>query len=124
MYFFLFLSYIKNISLAHHVVEEKVLVMCTHIFINVWSTLTTLVVCLLSWVTLCSPFLDSECVVVSDSDPDPKYWIQSLDLLEFDLQTLQKGMDVTGNVINAAQMVLKLQFNVQGLQSTTSTQSL
>ena len=104
--------------------EEKVLVMCTHIFSNVWSTLTTLVVCLLSWVTLCSPFLDSERVVVSDSDPDPKYWIQSLDLLEFDLQTLQKGLDVTGNVINAAQMVLKLQFNVQGLQSTTSTQSL
>ncbi|CAI8040084.1 hypothetical protein GBAR_LOCUS22338 [Geodia barretti] len=28
-------------------------------------------------------------------------------------------MDVTGNIIKAAQMVLRLQFQVQGLQSTT-----
>ena len=73
---------------------------------------------------LCSPCPDSECVVVSDSDPDPNFWIQKLDLFEFDLKTLQKGMDITGNIVNAAQMVLKLQFEVQGLQSTTRSQSL
>ena len=75
-------------------------------------------------INLCSHCPDSEYVVVSDSDPDPNYWIQRLDLFEFDLQTLQKGMDVTGNIIKAAQMVLRLQFQVQGLQSTTHSQSL
>ena len=75
--------------------------------------------CLGHMINLCSHCPDSEYVVVSDSDPDPNYWIQRLDLFEFDLRTLQKGMDVTGNIIKAAQMVLRLQFQVQGLQSTT-----
>lgn len=67
------------------------------------------------------PLLDSECVVVSDSDPDPTYWIQSL---EFDLQTLEKGKDVTEKIINASQIVLKMHFKVQGLQCISNTQSL
>ena len=61
--------------------------------------------------------------MVSDSYPDPIYWIQSLDLFEVDLKTLENGRDVTENIINASQTVLKMQFKVQGFQRISETQS-
>ena len=68
---------------------------------------------------------DSEHVLISDSDPDPpNWWIQSLELYECDRQSLQPGVDLTGNVINAAQRVLKRQFRVDGFQNTTLADSL
>ena len=70
---------------------------------------------------------DSEHVLISDSDPDPpnsNWWIQSLELYECDRQSLQPGVDLTGNVINTAQRVLKRQFSVDGFQNTTLADSL
>ena len=52
---------------------------------------------------------------VSDSDPDPvTWWIQGLELYNCDEVSLQPGMDLTENVISAAQKVLKWQFNIGG----------
>ena len=64
-------------------------------------------------------------MVLSDSDPDPvNIWIDSLELYKCDLQSLQPDMDLTENVINAAQKVLKSQFNINGCQSTVLGHSL
>ena len=72
-----------------------------------------------------SYILDKECVIVSDSDPDPVYWIQKLGLCEYDLHCLEELMDVTENVMNASQMVLKSQFKeIGGLLTIAHAQSL
>ena len=64
-------------------------------------------------------------MVVSDSDPDPVYWIQKLDLYDSDLHCLEELMDVTENVMNASQMVLKSQFKeIGGLLTIAHAQSL
>ena len=67
---------------------------------------------------------DSEYVYVSDSDPDPTWWIKDLELYKCDEESLQPGMELTENVINAAQKVLKQQFNIGGCQNTALPQSL
>ena len=62
---------------------------------------------------------------VFDSDPDPvNFWIKNLDLYDCDLQSLQPNRDVTENVINASQKVLKDQFSIGGCQSTALAHSL
>ena len=58
---------------------------------------------------------DSEFIVVSAANPDPvNFWIQSLELYECDLQSLQPNQDLTESVICAAQNVLKRQFSLGG----------
>ena len=71
-------------------------------------------------------YSDSKCVVeVSDSDPDPvNLWIQNLNLYDCDLQSLQPNKDVTENVINASQKLLKDQFGICGFQNTALAHSL
>ena len=71
-------------------------------------------------------YSDSKCVVeISDSDPDPvNFWIQNLNLYECDLQSLQPNKDVTENVINASQKLLKEQFGIYGFQNTALAHSL
>ena len=65
-----------------------------------------------------------EHVLVSDSDPDPvNCWIESLNLYDCDLQSLQPNKDLTESVIHAAQKVSKHQFNVGGCQSTALAHS-
>ena len=61
---------------------------------------------------------------MSDTDPDPDYWIKELDLYDLDLQCLRDGKDLSENLINAAQVVLKTQFKVEGFLSTAKSQSL
>ena len=68
--------------------------------------------------------LSADCIVVSDTDPDPDYWIKELDLFDLDLQCLRDGKDLSENVINAAQVVLKTQFKVEGFLATAKSQSL
>ena len=68
---------------------------------------------------------DSEFIVVSAADPDPvNFWIQSLELYDCDLQSLQPNQDLTESVINAAQNVLKRHFNLGGCESTALAHSL
>ena len=71
-------------------------------------------------------YSDSKCVVqVSDSDPDPvNFWIQNLNLYDCDLQSLQPNKDVTENVINASQRLLKDQFAISAFQNTALAHSL
>ena len=47
---------------------------------------------------------------VSDSDPDPDWRIESLGLFSGDQIVLGMGKDLTGNIINAAQTVLRARF--------------
>ena len=64
-------------------------------------------------------FSDSTVVFASsDSDSELDYWTP-YQLCNCDRQSLDSGMDLTENVINAAETILKNQFGMGGFQSTT-----
>ena len=61
----------------------------------------------------------NSCIVgSSDSECDQDYWIP-YQLYNCDRQSLEFGMDITENVVNAAQTLLKNQFVISGFQNTT-----
>ncbi len=65
-------------------------------------------------------------VVISDSDASPRcdWWIEDMVLFAADHMALKSG-DLTANIINAAQTMLKTQFpSVQGFQDTALLDNL
>jgi len=73
----------------------------------------------------CAGYLKEE-IVISDGDSELHcdWWIEDLQLFSSD-HTALKEEDLTANIINAAQGILKTQFpNVEGFQDTSSAENL
>ena len=63
----------------------------------------------------------NSCVqVISDSDPDPEWWIEVLEFHEDDKEILLSDTEsLNGNIINASQTLMSLQFpHISGSQDT------
>ena len=59
-------------------------------------------------------FIESDaCVLVTDDHPDPciAWWVQELNLYEVDRETLIGNEELTDNIVNAAQRIMKDQFS-------------
>ena len=55
----------------------------------------------------------------SESDDAFGFWIRRLGLYQCDLLSLNPNMDLTENIVNAAQTLLKEQYDVDGCQNTS-----
>lgn len=54
--------------------------------------------------------------IVPDDYPEPAWWVEALSLYENDRKVLLSEQELTGNIINASQCLLSVQF--AGLQDT------